>query len=65
MTKLAHKPDPQDFERVYREYGHPDPKDTAAVERHYRLAQTAKILRTYGLDSALPNLEGVAQGKAR
>ena len=51
------KPDPEDFERVYREYGRPNPNDIGAVERHYRLAQAAKIMRTYGLNSGLPKLE--------
>ena len=58
------KPDPEDFERVCREYGRPDPNDIAEVDRHYRLAQKAKILRIYGLNSALPKLQGAMEGKA-
>ena len=56
------KPDPEDFERVYLEYGRPDPKDSVAVERHYRLAQAAKIIRMYGLNSG-PQLQGATGGK--
>jgi len=62
---MAIKPDPEDFERVHREYGSPNPKDTAAVERHHRLAQAAKILRTYGLNSALPRFDGATEDKVR
>jgi hypothetical protein len=50
-NRMTIKPDTEDFDRVDREYGRPDPKDVAALERHYRLAQAAKIMRIYGPNS--------------
>ena len=58
------KPDPEDFDRVYRDYGRPDPKDVAAMERHYRLAQAAKIMRIYG-SKFDPRLQGASGDNER
>lgn len=56
------KPDAEDFAHVDREYGRPNPNDAVAMERHYRLAQAAKIVRIYGPKSR-SNLQSATSEK--